>query len=180
MNWIRSITYGPLYGGANAGVLSFTVQFNGHDPDMDKSEMAETVIKLRSYGGRKVVNLLGVFPGNDSYMYTFCRALRDSGFKIIAHSKGQIYHSWFTLVDWLVVENSGEPWMVFKCSEVIFTWDGEAAFPEVTPELQTTQFVLRPDALTDPDRQILTALNRAGEAWRLFVEPEHRIIQKVL
>jgi len=179
MNWIRLINYGPLYGGANAGILAYTILFSGEAPDMDQGEMASTLIKLRDAGGRKSVNLTGKFPSNDSYMYTFCRALKDSGYQIVAHSNGQIYHSWFTLVDWLVVENAGEPWVVFKCKELLFFWDGVSPLPEVTPELETTQFILRA-ADTVESSLVLNTLSKAGLHWRLYVKPEEIIGRRLL
>ena len=178
MSWIRSISYGPLYGGVNAGILAYTILLSGEAPDMEKGEMASSLIQLRDAGGRKAVNLTGKFPLNDSYMYTFCRALRDSGYQIIAHSNGQMYHSWFTLVDWLVVENAGEPWVVFKCQEFLFFWNGSDPLPEVTPELEATQFVLRAGEDVAPE-VVLRTLSKAGIRWRLYVKPETTLSKRL-
>ena len=177
--WIKNINYGPLYGGVNSGILAYTIIFTGENPDMDKGEMASSLITLRDNNGRKTVNLTGRYPSNDSFMYTFCRALKDSGYQIGAHSNGQIYHSWFTLVDWLVVENAGEPWVVFKCNELLFFWDGEASLPSVTPELETTQFTLKPSSDITSE-VIVKTLSEAGPNWRLYIEPEERISKRIL
>lgn len=181
MHWIHSINYGPLHGGPNSGILAYTIRLSGEAPDMEKGEMAETLIKIRDAGGRKAVNLTGRYPSNDSYMYTFCRALKDSGYQISAHSNGQLYHSWFTLVDWLVVENAGEPWVVFKCHELLYFWDGVGSLPEVTPELEATQFVLKPSGDISPEK-VLACLSEGGMRWRLYITPEESAVisQRIL
>lgn len=177
IRWVSAVSYGPLYGGRNAGLLAFTVDFSGAEPDSASGEMAETLMLLRNYKSAEPrwLYLRGAFPTNELFLHSFCKAARDSGFWTFVETDGQLWRPWFTpdLVNHLIVVNDGRPWMQFRCQEFRLHWDGETPPPsEVPPELATTQFVLVPMPGVALEKT-LDFLRRAKGVWSLALWPKN-------
>jgi len=176
LGWINSISYGPLYGGRNSGLLAFTLTFSGESPDVEHCEAAETLLTIKSYPAAipKWLYLRGRFPQEDVWLHSFCRAARDSGFWTFIESDGQLWRPFFIpeCTNWLIVVTDGRPWMGFKCHELRFVWDGEAPPPDVPPELALTQFVLVPPEGT-PAEKILDFLRKAKGSWSVALRPKN-------
>jgi hypothetical protein len=172
--WVSSISYGPIFGGRNAGLLAFVLDFTGDPPA--EGEAAETLLKIRSFKAAdyKWLYLRGKFPKEEIWLHSFCKAARDSGFWIFVETDGQLWRPWFGIdcVNHLIVINDGRPWMQFRCQELRFLWDGEAAPPEPIPELQTTQYVLVPPEGVSAEK-VLEFLRKAKGSWSLSLRPKN-------
>lgn len=175
MSWLESITYGPVWGGRNSGLLAFTIDFSGEEPD-EHGEVAETLLMVRGFPAPapKWLHLRGKFPSQEIWLHSFCKAARDSSFWIFAESDGQLWRPWFIpeCVNWLIVNNDSRPWMQFRCNELRFHWDGESDPPAAAPELQLTQFVLIPPEGT-PSERILEFLRKAKGSWSVALRPKN-------
>ena len=170
MNWINSIKFGTLNSGVNSGMLSFIIDFNGLEADMEKDEITEALILIRNFkvGVNKRVYLKGWY-GPEPQMLTFCKALKDTGFEILAECNGQIYHSWFAHVNWLIVNIDEKPWPMFQCSELRYYWD-DASYgePEWSPELKSTLFELAPSKGITA-LQTIKFITQSTKSWRLLI-----------
>ena len=118
MTWLDGIVYGPIDAGPNTGLLAFHLYFNGLVPK--EGDLVETITAIRNYpiGVAKHIYMRGFYPVEaEPYFVTLVKALKDSGYKIVAECDGQIYHTWFTMVDYLIVSLEESVWPAFACNE---------------------------------------------------------------
>ena len=183
MNWIESITYGPLNGGMNHGVLAFTVNITPNEPVAGADEIADAIMLIRKFptGTNKVVRVTGKFaPKNDINMLTLLTSLKNSGYLIIAETDGILFHQWFTFplsiegkmaptIDWLVVTLNKPVWPGFKVHELRYVLSGYDQVEPVLPkEVGGMQLYLIPP-LNDAIEKSLSWIAKTDHKWRIFL-----------
>lgn len=138
--WINPLTYGPIEGGRNDGILAVQVDLTGETPDGNTDEVARTIFEVNKLqkdgkiGRSKVINLSGTFTQENSpFVLTALEVWRKHNWEIVVNSDGQIYHPWFIWANFITVNITREPWAGFNCNEVRFHVDGDEIFDPILP-----------------------------------------------
>ena len=166
--FITGISYGTLFGGRWTGALSFNVDFNGSAAV--GGELSEAIIKIRTapQGKLKFICLTGTYTqANELDIYTFVKALRDSGYIVMAISDGQHHHSWFTLLNYLVVEIGDELWPGFACNELRYKFSATSSGEEpIAPAEIGARYVIPQNGVAQ--QRIFDFVHKAKNQWGII------------
>ncbi len=118
----EDICYTRIKAGPNIGVPVFQINFKEQPNELGRvCEIVKEILNFNT-GRNKNVYLKGPFPQCEEEILTLVKTLKDHNYKIIALTNGERFYTWFSLVDWLIVETSTNGrWTGFKCNELHYT-----------------------------------------------------------
>lgn len=139
---LASITYGSVSGGPFSGIFAVQVELSNRGALLSS---ADVVDKILTFIGKKraPVRICGDLSAvTAEEMFGFCQTLKDFNFKLSLISNGQTRTNWMSLIDWLVVVISEEPWLRFHCHELRYVLKkGNDAEPELPSQLPSIYLV---------------------------------------
>ena len=170
MQGIKKVTFGQYPDTIGYGVIGYRVLASGEP--LDIGTIADLILCLKDKRIKTLQNVsLEGFDGediNEQIMYTLCQTLKDWQYRIRIVSDGTLYHAWYKLADFLVVDiHDRMAWGRFKGNQIVFPLTADDLREPDLPALDAnTALFFKPEKLTNED--MYTFLRRATHAWNMY------------
>jgi len=173
--YLASITFGSVNGGPFSGVFAVQVELSEKGALLSPADVIDKILKF--IGNKKVpIRICGDLAASTSEeMFGFCQTLKDFGLKLSLICDGQTRTNWMSLIDWLIVVISEEPWLRFHCHELRYVLKKEASVePELPPQIPAIYLVPGKDV---EEKDIFHFIKRAKHGWGVIIPTKNYLTQ---
>jgi hypothetical protein len=172
---LASITYGSVNGGPFSGVFAVQVELSGKGALLSTADVVDKIIRF--IGKKKTpVRITGdLSAATPEEMFGFCKTLQDFGLKTSLICNGQTRTNWMSLIDWLIVVISDEPWLRFHCHELRYVLKKNLDVePELPAQIPAIYLVPGRDVETE---DVFRFIKKAKHPWAVILPAKGYVSQ---